>query len=42
MTQLYYRDQVKKFEEYLINEEKSSATIEKYMRDVREIGRAHV
>ncbi|MCI9448859.1 MAG: tyrosine-type recombinase/integrase [Clostridiales bacterium] len=35
MTQLYYRDQVKKFEEYLINEEKSSATIEKYMRDVR-------
>ena len=28
-------DRVKRFEEYLIREEKSTATVEKYLRDVR-------
>ena len=35
MTRIITRDLIEKFKCYLINEEKASATLEKYMRDIR-------
>ena len=35
MTQVYYKEQIGCFKDYLIKEEKSGATVEKYTRDIR-------
>lgn len=35
MTKTITQDLIENFENYLINEEKASATLEKYMRDIK-------